>query len=92
MMFMGGIMMAIGLENSGLHKRVAIRILLLVGTSFVRMLLSIMMVTCFLSMWISNTATTAMMVPIVKTLAEIQPKVCVSPWHISKVVREICSK
>ena len=65
MMFMSGIIVAIAVEHSNLHQRVALKVLLCIGTSPRRLMLGFMLPTAFLSMWISNTATTAMMVPIV---------------------------
>ena len=62
--------MAIAVEHSGLHNRVALRIIMMVGTSQARLMLGFMITTMFLSMWISNTATTAMMLPIVDAVAE----------------------
>ena len=50
--------------------RVALRIIMTVGTSQARLMLGFMITTMFLSMWISNTATTAMMLPIVDAVAE----------------------
>ena len=69
-MFFGGLIMAIAVEHSGLHNRVALRIIMMVGTSQARLMLGFMITTMFLSMWISNTATTAMMLPIVDAVAE----------------------
>ncbi|XP_023326559.1 solute carrier family 13 member 2 [Eurytemora carolleeae] len=69
-MFLGGLIMAIAVEHSGLHNRVALRIIMRVGTSQARLMLGFMLTTMFLSMWISNTATTAMMLPIVDAVAE----------------------
>jgi len=69
-MFLGGLVMAIAVEHSGLHNRVALRIIMMVGTSSARLMLGFMFTTMFLSMWISNTATTAMMLPIVDAVAE----------------------
>ena len=73
MMFISGVIVAIAVEHSNLHKRVALKVLLLIGTSPRRLMLGFMLPTLFLSMWISNTATTAMMVPIVDAvLSELE--------------------
>ena len=70
-LFMGGFLLAVTMEKWGLHKRIAIRILRFVGTSPNRLILGFMLATAFLSMWISNTATTAMMLPMVLAVAEM---------------------
>ncbi len=67
-LFMGGLMMAIAVENSGLHRRISLSLLMGIGTSPVLIMLSFMVTTAFLSMWISNTASTAMMIPIVEAV------------------------
>ena len=54
-MFLGGLIMAIAVEHCGLHNRVALKIIMMVGTSQARLMLGFMFTTMFLSMWISNT-------------------------------------
>jgi len=62
-LFLGGFLIALAMERWRLHRRIALRILLWVGGSPGRVILGFMGVTAFLSMWISNTATTMMLVP-----------------------------
>jgi sodium-dependent dicarboxylate transporter 2/3/5 len=63
-LFIGGFIMALAMQKWNLHRRVALKIILLIGASPKRIVLGFMVATAFLSMWISNTATTMMMVPI----------------------------
>ena len=63
-LFMGGFLVAATFERWGLHKRMAYFALSIVGTEPRRIVFAVILVTAFLSMWISNTATTLMMTPI----------------------------
>ena len=54
------------MNNVGLHKRIALRSLQVSGTSPPAIMLCFMLLTAAMSMWISNAATTAMMVPILE--------------------------
>jgi len=63
-LFMGGFMIASAMMKWGLHRRLALIIIKIIGTSARKIVLGFMVSTAFLSMWISNTATTMMMMPI----------------------------
>jgi sodium-dependent dicarboxylate transporter 2/3/5 len=63
-LFMGGFMIALTMENWNLHKRIALFIIRIIGGGPSRIVLGFMLAAAFLSMWISNTATAIMMVPI----------------------------
>lgn len=63
-LFFGGFVLALALEKADLHKRIALNIIRITGTSPNRVILGFMIATAFLSMWISNTATTVVMLPI----------------------------
>jgi len=63
-LFLGGFIIAMSMQRWGLHRRIALHIIRVVGTSPKRLVLGFMVATAFLSMWISNTATTMMMIPI----------------------------
>ncbi len=63
-LFLGGFLIAITMQRWNLHKRIALHIVKFIGTSPNRLILGFMVATAFLSMWISNTATTMMMYPI----------------------------
>ncbi len=70
-LFMGGFLLALGLEEHGLHKRIALGLIKLTGTSANGIILGFMLATAFLSMWISNTATTIMMLPIAISVIQL---------------------
>lgn len=63
-LFMGGFFMAVTMEKWNLHRRIALGIIKFVGTSPRKLILGFMIATAFLSMWISNSATAMMMLPI----------------------------
>jgi solute carrier family 13 (sodium-dependent dicarboxylate transporter), member 2/3/5 len=63
-LFMGGFLLAAGMQRWGLHRRIALRIIHAVGTSPGRLVAGFMVAAAFLSMWVSNTATAVMMLPI----------------------------
>lgn len=63
-LYMGGFMLAIAIEKWGLHKRIALSIINIIGSNVTNIILGFMIATAFLSMWISNTATSVMMLPI----------------------------
>lgn len=63
-LFVGGFILAIAIEKWHLHKRIALHIIKLVGTNVNRIILGFMLATAFLSMWISNTASAVMILPV----------------------------
>lgn len=85
-LFIGGFLIALAMQKWDVHKRIALRILMVTGISHGRILLGLMLATAFLSMWISNTATAMMMVPIlisiIQKLEEMMDKKDVKKYTI----------
>ncbi len=70
-LFMGGFLLALSMQRWGLDKRIALITLRLVGTRPPMMIAGFMVVTAVLSMWVSNTATAAMMLPIALSVVDL---------------------
>lgn len=74
-LFIGGFLIALAMQRWNLHKRIALNILSITGTGKAKLLLGFMLATALLSMWMSNTATAMMIVPILlSVLMEIEPE------------------
>lgn len=73
-LFMGGFILALGLERHNLHTRIALNLIRLTGTSGNGIILGFMLSTALISMWISNTATAIMMLPIASSVTSLLAK------------------
>jgi solute carrier family 13 (sodium-dependent dicarboxylate transporter), member 2/3/5 len=69
-LFLGGMVLGAGMEEQGLHRRIALHVLNALGTEPRRLLLGVLVATAGISMWISNTATAVMMMPIAIALVK----------------------
>lgn len=69
-LFMGGFLIAVAMQKWQLHRRIALNIIYRVGSSPERLVLGFMLATAGLSMWISNTATAMMMMPVAMAVIE----------------------
>lgn len=63
-LYLGGFLVALAIEKYNLHRRMALTILYFIGTQKHKVILGFMVATAFMSMWISNTATAVMMLPV----------------------------
>lgn len=70
-LFMGGFIIALAMEKRKLHIRIALNLIKITGTKPTGIILGFSLATAFLSMWISNTATTVMMLPIAMSVMEL---------------------
>lgn len=84
MMFMGGLMIAAGVQHSRLPKRIALLTVQFVGCSHRRLNFGLTFVTWFISMWVSNAAATTMMVPIVEAILEVLEQQGLGDVYINK--------
>jgi len=70
-LFMGGFMISTAMQRWGLHRRIALHTILIIGTQPTRLVGGLMASCAFLSMWVSNTATVVMMLPIAMSVVEL---------------------
>lgn len=83
-LLIGGFMIALAMERWNLHKRIALNVIALFGDHPQRLMLGFMVATAFLSMWISNTATTLVMLPIaLAIIARFEP--AMEPAHAHRI-------
>lgn len=73
-LFMGGFILALGLEKYRLHQRIALTLIRMTGTSGDGIILGFMLATALISMWISNTATAIMMLPIASSVTSLMSR------------------
>ncbi|MDO5046220.1 DASS family sodium-coupled anion symporter [Campylobacter sp.] len=82
-LFMGGFVLALAMQRWNLHTRIALGIVLVVGTSPRRLVAGFMIATGFLSMWVSNTATAIMMLPVGLSVLHLVDRLTTKKWTFS---------
>lgn len=87
-LFLGGFIIALGLEKHRLHERIALNLIRITGTSGNGIIMGFMIATAFISMWISNTATAMMMLPIALSVIHLlKSKEDLKPEELPKAER-----
>ncbi len=81
--YLGGFIMALAMEKWNLHRRIALKIMMYIGVGPGKILFGFMLATAFLSMWISNTAATMMMIPIILSVIS-QLEISIPEKSVSK--------
>ena len=84
-LFMGGFVLALAMQRWNLHTRIALGIVLLVGTSPRRLVAGFMVATGFLSMWVSNTATAIMMLPVGLSVLHLVGRLTTQKWTFTAI-------
>lgn len=84
-LFMGGFVLALAMQRWNLHSRIALGIVLLVGTSPRRLVAGFMVATGFLSMWVSNTATAIMMLPVGLSVLHLVGRLTTQKWTFTAI-------
>lgn len=82
-LFMGGFMIGLAIEKWNLHRRIALNIIKLTGTSGRHIVLGFILATGCLSMWLSNTATTMMMYPIAMSVISVMEAQCADKTNVN---------